>query len=101
MHVTHWADLQNSLTKPANGGAARLFLRAGAAAAIASLSILGAGAPAFADDSIGGARTVVNLVTGDLASGDNVSVIQGDDVYSNEGVRTDADSSARLILRDN
>jgi hypothetical protein len=91
------ADLQDT---PANRGA-RHFGRLGAAAAIAALAALSASAPALADDSIGGAKTVVNLVTGDLASGSNVSVVQGDDVYSNEGVQTDADSSARLILRDN
>ena len=61
----------------------------------------GVAAPAQADESIGGAKTVVNLVTGDLATGDKVNVVQGDDVFSDEGVRTDADSSARLVLRDN
>ena len=40
-------------------------------------------------------------MTGDLATGDKVNVFQGDDVFRNEGVRTDADSSARLVLRDN
>ena len=63
--------------------------------------MLGAAAPARADESIGGAKAVVNLVTGDLAAGNKVSLVQGDNVFSNEGVHTDADSSARLILLDN
>jgi hypothetical protein len=101
MRNHYCADLQNGLTKPAGAVASRLLGRAGAAIAIAGLSVLGASALSFADESIGGASTVVNLVTGDLASGDNVSVVKGDDVFRDEGVSTDADSSARLILRDN
>ncbi len=72
---------------------ATLSLLAVAIAAVAS--------PALAEESIGGARTVVNLVTGDLSTGDKVNVVQGDDVFRDEGVKTDADSSARLVLRDN
>ena len=62
---------------------------------------LGVATSAQADESIGGAKTVVNLVTGDLATGDKIHVVQGDEVFKDEGVRTDADSSARLVLRDN
>ena len=40
-------------------------------------------------------------MTGDLATGDKINVVQGDEVFKDEGVRTDANSSARLVLRDN
>jgi len=62
---------------------------------------LAVAAPAQGEESIGGAKTVVNLVTGDLATGDKINVVQGDEVFKDEGVRTDANSSARLVLRDN
>jgi hypothetical protein len=78
-----------------------LFGQANSALLIAALTVLGVAAPAQAEESIGGARSVVNLVTGDLPTGDKVNVFQGDDVFKDEGVRTDADSSARLVLRDN
>ena len=81
--------------------AACFFGQAKTALLIVGLAIGGAAAPALADDSIGGATTVVNLVTGDLVTGDKINVVQGDEVFKDEGVRTDADSSARLILRDN
>ena len=68
---------------------------------IAGLAVAGVATSAEADESIGGARTVVNLVTGNLATGDKVNLVQGDAVFADEGVRTDADSSARLVLRDN
>ena len=60
-------------------------LRAAPAVLIASLFLAGAAAPSQADESIGGATTVVNLVTGDLASGTDVHVVQGDDVFADEG----------------
>jgi len=68
---------------------------------IVGLAALSVAAPAQGEESIGGAKTVVNLVTGDLATGDKINVVQGDEVFRDEGVRTDADSSARLVLRDN
>jgi len=95
------ASLQNALTSDFNQIAPRLAGRATVTALIPGLAALGAAAPALADDSIGGAKTVVNLVTGDLATGDKVNLFQGDEVFRDEGVRTDADSSARLVLRDN
>ena len=95
------ASLQNALTSDPNRIAPRLAGRATAAALIVGLAAVGAAAPAQAEESIGGARSVVNLVTGDLATGDKVNVFQGNDVFKDEGVQTDADSSARLVLRDN
>ena len=74
--------------------------RAATAVAV-GMAIAYAATPALADEDIGGATTVVNLVTGDLSSGDKVNVVQGDQVFKDEGVKTDADSSARLVLRDN
>jgi ferric-dicitrate binding protein FerR (iron transport regulator) len=71
------------------------------AVVIVGLAVAGVATTAQAEESIGGARTVVNLVTGDLPTGANVNVFQGDDVFRDEGVRTDAESSARLVLRDN
>ena len=54
-----------------------------------------------AEPSIGAAETVINLVKGRLASRAEVLVSQGDGVYRDEDVRTNEDSSAKLVLRDN
>ena len=62
------------------------------------LALLGAAAPSLADESIGGATTVVNLVSGLLPSGNNVNVVQGDAVFQDEGVRTDADEFRQVDL---
>jgi hypothetical protein len=101
MRINHPAILQNPRARVSDLAAARDFGRAKCAFLVVGLAISGAAAPALADDSIGDAKTVVNLVTGDLATGDKTNVVQGDDVFKDEGVRTDADSSARLVLRDN
>jgi hypothetical protein len=85
---------QNSLTRS-------FRWRAPLAAFLVSLATLSAAAPVAAEEGIGGARMVVNLVKGDLATGDKVNVVLGDEVFRDEGVKTDAASSARLILRDN
>ena len=55
----------------------------------------------LAAEGIGGAETVVNEVKGSLAPDKVVAVLQGDEVYRDEGVRTAPDSSAKLVLRDN
>ena len=70
------------------------------AIAIAASFFVGA-TSASAEQSIGGAEIVVNEVKGNLAAGRVVAVLRGDDVYRDEGVRTQADSSAKLVLRDN
>ena len=92
---------QNRVTDNSEPTARRHFRPAPKAALICGLALASVAAPALADDSIGGAKTVVNLVTGDLSTGDKVNLVQGDDVFKDEGVRTDADSSARIVLRDN
>jgi hypothetical protein len=53
-----------------------------------------------ADDSIGGAELVVNRVRGNLATGGVVPVTQGDGVFRDEAVRTDVDSTAKIVLVD-
>jgi hypothetical protein len=101
MRSNHRALLQNARTSHSDLAAPRFFGRAKPAFLIVGLAVLGVAAPAQAEESIGGAKSVVNLVMGDLATGDKVNLFQGDEVFRDEGVRTDADSSARLVLRDN
>jgi hypothetical protein len=101
MRINHPAFLQSAHASNSDLAALRFFGQAKSAVVIVGLAVLGVAAPAQAEESIGGAKSVVNLVTGDLATGDKVNVFQGDEVFKDEGVRTDADSSARLILRDN
>jgi len=103
MRSSHPALLQNARAGNSVFAAPRISRRANSAILIFGLVVVGvaAPAPAQAEESIGGAKTVVNLVTGDLPTGDKVNVVQGDDVFKDEGVRTNADSSARLVLRDN
>jgi hypothetical protein len=73
------------------------MLRIGAV--VAGCLIVGA-ARAESLGSIGGAEIVVNEVKGDLAAGKVVTVLQGDDVYRDEGVKTAPDGNAELHLRD-
>jgi hypothetical protein len=103
MRINQPALLQSARTGNSDLATPRFFRLAKSALVIVGLAVLGVAAlaPAQAEESIGGAKTVVNLVTGDLGTGDKVNVFQGDDVFRDEGVRTDADSSARLVLRDN
>jgi hypothetical protein len=54
----------------------------------------------YADESIGGAELVVNRVRGNLASGSVIPVTQGDGVFRDEAVRTDVDSTAKIVLLD-
>jgi hypothetical protein len=72
----------------------------GIGAAVVAAGLLAGAAVAGSLGSIGGAESVVNEVKGNLAPGKVVAVLRGDDVYRDEGVRTAADSSARLVLRD-
>jgi hypothetical protein len=39
-------------------------------------------------------------VKGNLTAAKVVSVLRGDDVYRGEGVKTEADSTTKLVLRD-
>ena len=100
MRINHAASWQNPGAGHFNCLARFSFRPAKSAFLLLALAASCAAATARADESIGGAKSVVNLVTGDLPTGDKISVVQGDDVFKDEGVRTDADSSARLVLRD-
>jgi hypothetical protein len=57
--------------------------------------------PSWSDDKIGGAEIVINNVQGNLATGNEVPVAQGDNVFLNEAVRSGAESKAGLLLDDN
>jgi hypothetical protein len=59
-----------------------------------------AGEPSWSQAKIGGAQTVVNTVDGSLPTGNQVPVVQGDNVFLNEAVRSGADSRAKLVLNE-
>ena len=48
-----------------------------------------------------GAQTIINNVEGNLPTGNQVPVAQGDAVFLNEAVSSGADSKANLVLNDN
>jgi hypothetical protein len=56
---------------------------------------------AWSQEKIGGADKVINIVEGSLPSGNQAPVVQGDNVFLNEVVRSQADSKANLLLNDN
>jgi len=62
--------------------------------------LFGATAVSLAEENIGGARIVINNVQGDLPTGNNVPVVQGDSVFLNEAVHSGPDSKANLLLKD-
>ena len=68
---------------------------------IAGILLFGGAGFAWPQEKIGGAETVVNIVEGNLPSGNQVPVAQGDNVFLNEVVRSNADSKANLLLNDN
>src|SRR5271165_1213012 len=68
---------------------------------VASILLFGGVELAWSDEQIGGAHTVINHVEGNLATGNQVPVVQGDNVFLNEAVRSGADSKANLVLNDN
>ncbi len=68
---------------------------------IASILLFGGVELARSEEQIGGARTVINQVEGNLPTGNQVPVVQGDNVFLNEAVRSGADSKANLVLNDN
>jgi hypothetical protein len=68
---------------------------------VASILLLGGNEPSWSEEKIGGAQIVINNVQGNLATGNQVPVVQGDSVFLNEGVRSGADSKAQLLLNDN
>ena len=67
---------------------------------VAGVLLLGAGEPSWSQEKIGGAQAVVNNVDGNLPTGNQVPVVQGDNVFLNEAVRSGADSRAKLVLND-
>ena len=56
---------------------------------------------AWSQEQVGGAHTVINHVEGNLATGNQVPLVQGDNVFLNEAVRSGAESKANLVLNDN
>ena len=68
---------------------------------VASILLFGGVELAWSQEQIGGAHTVINHVEGNLATGNQVPVVQGDNVFLNEAVRSGADSKANLVLNDN
>jgi hypothetical protein len=68
---------------------------------VASILLFGGVELAWSEEQIGGAHTVINHVEGNLATGNHVPVIQGDNVFLNEAVQSSADSKANLVLNDN
>jgi FecR protein len=68
---------------------------------VASILLFGGVECAWSQENIGGAKTVVNHVEGNLATGNQVPVVQGDNVFLNEVVRSGPDSKANLVLNDN
>ena len=63
--------------------------------------LFGSTALSRADENIGGASIVVNRVQGDLPSGNEVPVVQGDSVFLNEAVKSGEESKGKFLLKDN
>ena len=68
---------------------------------VGSILLFGGHGFAWSQEQIGGAHTVINHVEGNLATGNQVPVVQGDNVFLNEAVQSSADSKANLVLNDN
>ncbi len=75
------------------------FKTKGFACLISALVVLGASPAAFAGDRIGVAATVRNKVSGRIQT-QTVPLNSGENVYDREQVRTEADSSAKIVLKD-
>ena len=75
--------------------------RCAAPVVIAVGLFFGASELAWAQQNIGGAKVVINNVQGDLPTGDNVPVVQGDNVFLNEAVHSGPESKANFLLKDN
>jgi hypothetical protein len=63
--------------------------------------VLGSGAHSRAQENIGGATVVINRVQGDLPTGNEVPVVQGDTVFLNEDVKSGEESKGKFLLKDN
>jgi hypothetical protein len=66
----------------------------------ASILLFGSTGLSWSQDKIGGAQTVINSVEGNLPTGNQVPVAQGDAVFINEAISSGADSKANLVLND-
>jgi hypothetical protein len=88
--------LRSETRRASAGGHSKL--RACLGIATAALLLVDA-MPSRAQEGIGAARVVVNSVKGSLPSG-SVTITQNDGVFRDEGLRTDSDSSAKLVLLD-
>jgi FecR-like protein len=62
--------------------------------------LIGSTGASWSQESVGTTVIVINTVEGTLASGSAVSVVQGDAVYRDEGVRTRVDSKAGFLMED-
>jgi hypothetical protein len=67
---------------------------------IASILLFGSTGLSWSQEKIGGAQTVINNVEGNLPTGNQVPVAQGDAVFINEAISSGADSKANLVLND-
>jgi hypothetical protein len=68
---------------------------------VAAGILLGSAQLTWSQEQIGDAKVVINVVEGNLSGGNEVPVVQGDNVFLNESVRSNPDSKANLLLKDN
>lgn len=87
-------EMRDSLTKAVNAA------KSAAPRLAFALGLLATTTAVFAAEQIGVAVTVRNDVTGKLQS-ETVKIDSGSDVFGKEIVKTNADSSAKIVLKDN
>jgi hypothetical protein len=63
--------------------------------------LLGSAQFSWSQEQIGDAKVVINVVEGNLSAGNEAPVVQGDNVFLNESLRSNPDSKANLLLNDN
>ena len=68
---------------------------------VAAGILLGSSELSWSQEQIGDAKVVINVVEGNLSAGNEVPVVQGDNVFLNKFVRSNPDSKANLLLKDN
>ena len=68
---------------------------------IAGILLFGGAEVSWSQEKIGGAETVINSVQGNIPTGKQAAVVQGDSVFVNETLSTGADGKANLVLNDN
>jgi hypothetical protein len=62
--------------------------------------LIGGSGRSWSQENIGDAKIVINAVEGNLPTGSQVPVAQGDNVFLNEAVHSGPDSKANLLLKD-